>query len=303
MTRMRLIVLALGLGVLVLGTIALLATGLGGEKLVEEIERSFFVEPGRQISVQSRNGTLTYEAWDGSEVVVYARKESLVSLFPSLSQWISRRIDVEIEQDERGIRAVQSPYMGWFWMGNTAVHFHVKVPRTWEGDISLHTSNGRITASDLHGRAELRTSNGQITAERSSGRLVAKTSNGRIELKDVSGVVEAETSNGGIQVEGGILSQSGRFHTSNGPVRFTAKLEPGASYEVRTSNGRVTLAIIDPDLELELRTSNGEIDLDTEIAVREIGRSRLAGRIGEGSARLHVRTSNGDITFSSIAGP
>lgn len=302
MTRVRVLVLILGLVVLALGTVALIAGGLSGERVLEEIERSFVLEPGQQISVLSRNGRLTYEAWDGNEVVVRARKETLLSLFPSLAQWIGRRVEVVIEQDQRGVRAAQGPYMGWLFMGNTAVHFHVQVPRGWEGDIVLRTSNGRIQASDLHGRAELRTSNGPIIAANATGRLIAKTSNGRIELKDVHGVVEAETSNGAIEVEGGTLAQSGRLSTSNGPVLLSARLERGSSYQVRTSNGRVTLALIEPDVEVDLRTSNGRIELATEILTQEVGQNYLSGRVGEGSARLSVRTSNGDISLASVGG-
>lgn len=294
------VVLVIGLVVLVVGTIGLFAGGIGSSRVVEEVERSFPIEDGQEILVRSRNGGVTYGHWEGDEVIVRATKESSLSLIPGLSTWIANRSKIDISSDRSGIKAVHMAPVGWFFTGNLQVHFHVLVPEEWEGRISLHTSNGRITARDIHGEAHLRTSNGPIVVERQSGKLEANTSNGRIELNDVYGVVQADTSNGPIRVRGGSLAESGRIRTSNGAIELSAKLEEGANYEVRTSNGRVTLTLIEPDVDVEIRTSNGDIDLDAELAVREFGRSRLAGRIGQGSARLNVRTSNGDVSLAAV---
>lgn len=296
---MRIAVLALGIAVIVLGIAGLITGGVAGGQMVEEVERSFLLLPGQEIVVESRNGGISFEAWDGAEVVIQAVKE-VRGLIPYFSKWAAERSAVEISQASGGVRAVHRFDWGWFTFGNIVVHFHVRVPRGWEGDVLLHTSNGRITARDLHGDARLRTSNGAIAVERQSGVLTAKTSNGRIELKEVNGVVDAETSNGAVVVDGATLTQSGRLRTSNGSVSLRARLEGGASYEVRTSNGAVRLALVEPDVQVDLRTTNGEIELETEVFVTEVGRARLAGRVGDGSARLSVRTSNGDITLSAL---
>ena len=291
--------MALGLVVLALGTAALVIGGLGGGRTIEVIERSFLIQPGQEIFVQSRNGAVTYEYWEGDRVFIRASKESAFSLFPGLSRWINDWVKVEFTETANGVRAVHSSLLGWFLFGNVEVEFHVLAPESWHGSISLQTSNGRITAKDLHGEARLRTSNGAISVERQSGRLEVKTSNGRIELSQVNGVVQAETSNGPVRIDGGTLAQNGRIRTSNGPIDLRAKLDADATYELRTSNGRVNLVLHDPDVRIDLRTSNGDIDLDTEVSVSEFGRSRLVGRIGEGRSQLNVRTSNGDITLAA----
>src|SRR5690606_16757604 len=184
-------------------------------------------------------------------------------------------------QTDDGVRAGYGRLFYWgFGWANLRLSFRVLVPRDWEGDISLYTSNG------------------SVVVERQAGSLAVKTSNGRIELRDVDGVVTAETSNGAIVVDGARLARAGRLRTSNGPVELRARLDEGASYEVRTSNGAVRLALIEPDVSLNLTTSNGQIALETEVSVAEVGRNRLVGRIGQGAAQLSARTSNGDITVS-----
>lgn len=294
------IVLVIGLVVLVIGAGAMLAGGISGSQVIEQIEHSYALSDGQEITVRGRNGLISYEHWDGDQVVVRASKVGHTGLIPGLSRWISDRIRVEFAQDSRGVRAVQTGPIGWLLSGNIAVHFDVKVPRNWEGKVVLHTSNARISARGLRGEAQLRTSNGAIIVEDQSGRLDVTTSNGRIELTRVNGVVQADTSNGPIRVYSGTLHASGRLRTSNGPIEVRAKLESGADYEVRTSNGRVTVTLVEPDVDVEIGTSNGDIDLNADVTVREMGRNRFAGRIGQGSARLVVRTSNGDVTLSAV---
>lgn len=297
------IVLVIGLVVLIVGTVAMLAGGIRGAQVIEEMERSFVVAPGQELFVQSQNGVITYEEWEGGELVIRATKESVAGLFPGLSRWFSDRVQVDISQTSRGVRAAQLSPMGWLFSGNVRVHMHVQAPKDWEGKISLLTSNGRISAKGLRGEAQLRTSNGAIVVEEQSGKLEASTSNGRIDLHQVDGAVQADTSNGPIRVYGGNLAQTGRFRTSNGTIELRAKLEQGANYEVRTSNGRVALTLVEPDVDVEIRTSNGDIDLNAEVAVREVGRNRLSGRIGQGSAYLNVRTSNGDVSLAAVNAP
>lgn len=292
----RLLVLVLGLLVLALGFGALLSTGFSGPRVVEEIERSFRLEPGRTLYVQGENGQIFFENWDGSEVVVHATKSS-PQVLGSIARWFARQVTVEITEDGSGVRAVQRGHSGFF--GQVHVTYRILVPRDWSGKVTLRTSNGSILAEGIRGEADLHTSNGRISIEGQSGTLKARTSNGRVELAGVDGVVEAETSNGAIRVDGGRLKGAGRFRTSNGEVHFFAKLEQGASYTVRTSNGDVTLVLAEPDVAIDLATTNGSINLRADVTASRLGRNELAGRIGNGSARLEVRTSNGSITLSS----
>lgn len=293
---MRLVVLLLGLLVLALGFAGLLSVDLSGPQVIEEIERSFQLEPGKALYVQGENGEITYENWDGDEVVVRASK-SFSGIWRGAGERLAGRVTVEISEDSSGVRAVQKGRFGFFF-GYSKVTYHILVPAEWWGRVTLNTSNGSIRAEGIRGEAELRTSNGRITVEDQRGSLKARTSNGRIELAAVDGSVEAETSNGQIRIDGGRLESAGRLRTSNGDVHLFAKLEKDASYTVRTSNGDVTLVLVEPDATVDLATSNGRINLQTPVTTTRLGRSELAGRIGDGSARLEVRTSNGSISLS-----
>src|SRR5690606_41602750 len=92
----------------------------------------------------------------------------------------------------------------------------------------------------------------------------------------------------------------GRLRASDGSVERRARLEEGAGYDVHTSNGAVTVTLVDPDAAVELRTSNGNITLRAEVKTSVIERGRIVGTIGEGAARLSVRTSNGSVTLAAV---
>src|SRR5690606_30090574 len=98
----------------------------------------------------------------------------------------------------------------------------------------------------------------------------------------------------------GTLTESGLLRTSNGAVEMLARLEPGAVYDVQTSNGAVTLTLIDADAALDLSTSNGSINLQTPLTASSIDRRRVVGTVGDGSATPNVRTSNGSITLATV---
>lgn len=295
---MRIAVLALGILVIIVVGGGLLFGDASSSVPVEEFERSFVVADGQKVTVQSRNGPITYEVWDGSTVVIQATKEPWGRGVPFLTDWFARRIHVTFEQSAQGVRAAETGW-GRFFFNPIRLRFVVLAPSQWDGDVELKTSNGRITASDLRGEATLKTSNGEITVERQAGRLNVNSSNGRITLKEIDGIVDAHTSNGPIRVEGARLLGTGRFRTSNGTIDLEAALVDDASYEVRTSNGRVGVVLVDADVTVNMRTSNGRIDLGTELIASQLDRNRLSGRIGAGTASLEVRTSNGNISLST----
>lgn len=292
-------VLILGIVVLLFGTLALAGSAVPGVGRPEHLVESFVVEPGGLLRVVSVNGRITYETWEGDEVVIEALQYK-PRFFSGLARRLWGETRVAFSQTERGVQAVVEPPVRHGFFSAVRVEFFVKVPRGWHGDVTLTTSNGAIVASDIHGRVALNTSNGAVTVNGHTGTLEVRTSNGALRLSDVHGAVDGRTSNGPITLAGGTLTGSGQLRTSNGAVELRARLEEGAGYDVHTSNGAVTVTLVDPDAAVELRTSNGNINLQAEVKTSVIERGRIVGTIGEGAARLSVRTSNGSVTLAAV---
>lgn len=296
----RVLVLIFGLLVLVVGSVGMVGYSLPGATEAETITRSFPLEPGRTLRVAGVNGRITYERWDGDELVI----EAVVCKPRFWSDWFEQlwgEPTVTFTHDEQGVEASALPSGRTWFRPAWRVDFAVKAPIGWHGHIWLTTSNGAITANDIDGDVELHTSNGSVEVLGHKGTLTVRTSNGRLRLADVQGIVNARTSNASVTLIDGTLSGVGQLRTSNGSVELRARLEEGASYEVTTSNGSVALVLIDPDVKVNLRTSNGRINLQTPVTASSMDRNRVVGTIGAGAASLNVGTSNGSITLSAAA--
>lgn len=151
-----------------------------------------------------------------------------------------------------------------FRRGSVAATLYL--PKSTEGNIKLHTSNGRITIEELRSKGclQLETSNGRITLTGVRVKdLRANTSNGRVELRDVaSDVMDVDTSNGSIFVEG--ICENVVCRTSNGAISAYPYVMDRGSLKLSTSNGRIKVVLknMDMGLDVETTTTMGSITLD-----------------------------------------
>ena len=128
--------------------------------------------------------------------------------------------------------------------------------------LSLQTTNGGISLSDVDGEIDFRTVNGGVTLKRLAGNVRGRTSNGGIDVE-----LDGATWNGdGLQVE-----------TQNGGVKMAIP----SNYSAR----------------LETGTVNGRMNIDFPVTVQgRIGRT-IDTQLGSGGPLIRVRTSNGGVNI------
>jgi hypothetical protein len=152
---------------------------------------------------------------------------------------------------------------------------------------------GVIRATGLRAEASFNSvGNGSITIEDyNAPDLHVSSSNGRIVLHQiVAARLDASSSNG--RVEGTDLQvRDGNVESSNG--RVTLAFAPGTDTLVtaRTSNGRIRLSGIAAAATTAKRKSSDDDDDDDDESSQTV-------RIGSGSGRLDVHSSNGNIDLS-----
>lgn len=149
-----------------------------------------------------------------------------------------------------------------------------------DGDIKAETTNGKINVRGSKGDVDLITTNGFITARSVEGRLNARTTNGGLSLESVNGNIYGRTTNGRVEAE--ILD------TLRGDV------------ELATTNGSIECRIHrDSDCRIKASTTNGTVSdaLDRRRFRGEYNRRRtsLNGRLGNGTYRIILSTTNGAI--------
>jgi hypothetical protein len=169
-------------------------------------------------------------------------------------------------------------------------------------DVSIETSNGSVSVTDLAGRAVLRTSNGRIAATRQQGEVDADTSNGAIAIVDPAGAVKADTSNGSIEIE----NAPDRVYadTSNGRINIILADSSAGPVVADSSNGSIRLTVGSSFRgRLGMSTSNASINVEgigsRSDAKMSLRKSSGSIQFGEGGEASLLDTSNGSITVTT----
>ena len=236
------------------------------------------------------NGPAVVTGWDEAKVLVRLRVEA-TALTRSESQDLLRRIRTTVEPGRvvvdgpRGLIA-----RGWL------VSAEVFVPRAT--NLRLETNNGAITIADLAGNVNTRSHNAKIQVERNRGSVHAESNNSEIRITDVSGDVDFATNNGAMRFSR--IGGSVRGRTNNGQIEvgLVGLGAPGRAVELETHNAAVVLTVPrDFSAEVSFESHHGQLKSDFPAPPRnkKMDDDIRSFRIGEGAAKIHVKTNNGSV--------
>ncbi len=284
-------------------------------KINRTVEKTFTVQEGGDLKVQTSGGDIQILSGSGNEVKVTAR-ERINADSEAKADELLQDLELTIEQQGNNVlaKAKYAKSDGWHW-GSTpvTVSFTVIVPKRY--NVDLNTSGGDIGLESLVGRAHLRTSGGNLKLDRVDGEVDGNTSGGNINLQEGTANVKLSTSGGDIHVDraggeadlstsgGSIVVNSvlGRLnaHTSGGNIKAVIEGELKGSCDLSTSGGNVTVTVAkSAAFDLKSRTSGGNVDADgLTISIEKggLGKSSLAGKVNGGGPALSLGTSGGDI--------
>jgi lia operon protein LiaG len=165
-----------------------------------------------------------------------------------------------------------------------------------KGRLMIDATSGSTRVENAEGDLEIDTSSGSTTVIGFRGsRVSIDASSGSITARDVRAErFSADVSSGSVTVEG-LSADDLLIDTSSGSVRVDLLKVPRRS-EIDTSSGGVTVSLPgDAGVELDIDTGSGGISTDFAVAMREIRRNELRGKIGEGGGVLRVSTSSGGV--------
>lgn len=160
--------------------------------------------------------------------------------------------------DEDGYRGSSRNSWGSNRDNDVSVEFVVRVPAGVRVDAS--TTNGDMRVVGATSEVIARTTNGSVRAESSGGPVSARTTNGNVTatMRDLGDARDMD------------------FSTTNGSVIVEVPASLGAEVDMSTTNGSVA--------------SDFPMTLSGRINPR-----RLQARIGDGSRRLRLHTTNGNV--------
>jgi hypothetical protein len=164
--------------------------------------------------------------------------------------------------------------MGWH---SNKVEILIQMPR--EGNVNLHTGDGKIDIAGLKGEMELKSGDGSENIDGVEGRLHASTGDGSIQANGRFDALELKTGDGRVNVRAGAGSS----------------LNTG--WRLETGDGSVSLEVPgDLAANVDLHTNDGHIDLDMPVTTEgKVERNELHGKLNGGGSPLTIRTGDGSI--------
>ncbi len=159
--------------------------------------------------------------------------------------------------------------------------------------VEVTSAAGDVTVRDIRGGAQLRTISGDVSVAGAAGRIAVDVASG-----DVT-VAGAEPLSLDVRsVSGDVLARGPRFErvaveTISGDIALEGAFVASAAHAISTVSGTVDLAVLD-GLTVELKTVSGTVDCRHPDRREGDGRQRPLV-IGDGAARLGIRSMSGDV--------
>jgi len=272
----------------------------------KRLDRTFTVQPGGKLTVDTDSSDITVRGTDSNQVTVH--------IVVTGSQKVLDRLVLSAEPNADGVavttRRDRSDWLGWLWSGGVRhaqisiyvpKHYHVGL-KTSGGDLQIEqlqgtatgtTSGGDVRVSRVNGNVRMRTSGGDIVADGIGGDLQIETSGGNITVRAISGQLDAETSGGDIRMEQ--IHGPARAHTSSGTI--VADSIRGDA-DLNSSGGSIKAAV---DGRIRAVTSGGNIDVELLGVNRGIDTATSGGNIllqvpRDIAGALNASTSGGSVS-------
>jgi len=157
------------------------------------------------------------------------------------------------------------------------VEIEIHMPR--EGQVDLHTGDGKIDLANFKGEMALRSGDGSQEIDGVDGKLRATTGDGHIRASGRFDGLELKTGDGRLEA-----------HAASGSA-----LETG--WRLESGDGSVTLEV--PEnlaADVDLHTGDGHIDLDMPVTTTgKIRENEVRGKLNGGGNLLVIHTGDGSI--------
>ncbi|GBD91640.1 hypothetical protein BMS3Abin04_02372 [bacterium BMS3Abin04] len=268
-------------------------------------EKSFQVNPGMMLVLESDGGDVEVTTWDKNSVHVKIFGNSKAEkMFSFEFDSNEKRVYIQGKKHGRSI---------FNWFSSASLKYEITVPYNFNTQIS--TSGGDVNVLSLEGELSINTSGGDIYLKNSGGMLEARTSGGDIKLNYFDGEMKLATSGGDIDANHSTGNIEAR--TSGGDISLGIK---SGKISARTSGGDISLSYKGKNKGIELYSSGGDINVkvpqnfsaDTEIkstggdiilkfpgiTLHKISNQYYTGKINSGTEPFILKTIGGDVLIT-----
>ena len=264
-------------------------------------EKTFNIEPGKELRLKASSGDVFVTTWDKPEVYVkiYGNERA------------ERKVEFTFNSTEEYVEIITEDDNNFSFFGNNIrLRYEITVPKYFNNNI--RTSGGDVHLTDITGAQLIKTSGGDIRANAINGDLKAGTSGGDIYLKNSNCSSDFQTSGGDIDARefigdiscstsGGDITLFGKeskiyAHTSGGSIRINYT-GVNKGMDLSTSGGDITLHVPqDINASINFRTSGGDISNNIKTSsIVELSDHKMIADLNSGGKSITAVTSGGDI--------
>jgi hypothetical protein len=165
-----------------------------------------------------------------------------------------------------------------------------------DASIDITTVSAPVITSGFRGGSRIKTVSADVTLNGLGSQVDVKTVSGDVEAKGIAAELKLKSVSGDMSVVDGACRWVDAKSVS-GDVLLDLDLDPAGTYDVTTVSGAVGVrTTAEPDLSVDATTVSGDVisDFGLDFDARP-GRRYLRDVIGNGGARLRVKTVSGDL--------
>ena len=286
-----------------LGGLALFAAA-GSAAAGTRIDESRKAEPNGHVEISNTSGTVEIEAWDRDEIRIGGELGKGTERLDFETSGDVTHIKVILPQKSRNAKGtdlrIRVPEGSSIAINTVSADIVVRGVR---GAQRLQSVSGDIVSGDDASEIECKTVSGDVvlTGTGETGIYTITTVSGDAEVADVAGEISVNTVSGDFELVTGEATRS-RMRSTSGDLTMTSKLARNARLDVESISGDIRVDFKGKlDAEFEVSSFNGDISNcfgheSTRTSQYAPGRE-LRFREGAGSARVRIKTLNGDVNL------
>lgn len=163
--------------------------------------------------------------------------------------------------------------------------------------VGVKAVSAPVVVSGLRAGTSVKTVSGDVTLRDLAEEVDVKTVSGDVQAKGIAADLKAKTVSGTVALVDGSCRWV-RAKAVSGDVLCDLDLDPSGVYDLGTVSGDVALRTgADPSVTVEAQSVSGSVvsDFGLDWDERGPGKRSLRQRVGEGEARLAVKTVSGDL--------
>ena len=169
----------------------------------------------------------------------------------------------------------------------------VELEVPWDARLEITSSSGDVAVRDVVGSVTVRTVSGDVSLRGGGGDLRIEAASGSLRAVAAAPLeATVRTISGDVEIQAPRMERTG-ITTVSGDVEIASVFGPGGDHVVSTTSGDVDLAV-HGGVTIDARTVSGDVDCMHPDGLAHDRRGEPFV-IGDGAARLTVRTLSGDI--------